>query len=424
MGYGGLVSEELRECTEYKPHPAQRVFHADRFKVKYRAIFAGTGSGKTIAGLAECLKWCQKQPGIVGYVYEPTYPMVRRILIPTLEDEMLLGRPLELNPVVQEYIKSDGKITFKNGSTIWFSSLDEPERAEGVNVDFLHVDEARLVRDFETAWITLRRRLRGSQRGKYPIGAWVTTTPDRSHSPLYNFFEGVTTRNEESKVYRWTTFDNPFLKEDFKRDMQLAHTGGLAERFLYGRFADVDAGSFAFEYQKHVIQNVEKANLRRVFYGVDWGWTNPSAVVALGFDGDGRLYVLDEFYKAQAQKEEILGAIKEMQAAWGAGIVHCDSNEPASIDFMKRNGINAHPNTSKREEGIREIGGRLNVAGDGRQRLYILSRCVNTIDEMQTYDEKVKEHDHLVDAIRYGLMGVQGGMVRTQPIYIIAKRYG
>jgi hypothetical protein len=38
-------------------------------------------------------------------------------------------------------------------------SLDDPERAEGPNVDYIHIDEARLVRHLNTAWLTSVRRL-------------------------------------------------------------------------------------------------------------------------------------------------------------------------------------------------------------------------------------------------------------------------
>jgi hypothetical protein len=36
----------------------------------------------------------------VAYGFEPTYKMVRRILIPTLESKYLLGTPVESNPLV------------------------------------------------------------------------------------------------------------------------------------------------------------------------------------------------------------------------------------------------------------------------------------------------------------------------------------
>ena len=72
--------------------------------------------------------------------------MIRRILFPTLESKDLLGcpYPFEKNPHVVEFSRGDMRLTFSNGSQWWFVSLDDPERAEGPNVDYIHVDEARL----------------------------------------------------------------------------------------------------------------------------------------------------------------------------------------------------------------------------------------------------------------------------------------
>ena len=50
---------------------------------------------------------------------------------------------------------------------------------------------------------------------------------------------------------------------------------------------------------------------------------------------------------------------------------------------------------------------RENVAGGrkspGRPRPYISSRCVNAISELLEYNIEVKERDHTVDGIRYGI---------------------
>ena len=92
--------------------------------------------------------------------------MVRRILLPTLET--VLGVPLESNPSIANYNRGDMKLTFTNTSTLWMGSLDDPERAEGPNIDFIHVDEARLIKKFKTAWQVIQRRLRGSGRG-HPV---------------------------------------------------------------------------------------------------------------------------------------------------------------------------------------------------------------------------------------------------------------
>jgi len=411
------MSQLLEASSQYYPDAGkQREFHTDRYKIPYRAIFAGVGSGKTIAGVFEDVSWCLENNGIVGYVFEPTYKMVRRTLIPTLEHHKILGAPLEANPVVADFKRGDNCITFENGSVLWFGSLEEPDMAEGPNIDFIHVDEAQYVRYFDKAWEVILRRLRGT--GRFPPsrqGAWITTTPPAllPGDKLYEFFEDPETRNPLSKVYRWGLWDNPHTSERYKKEIVASHHGSLAKRFIEGRFAPAGTGSFDYDRETHELKQIDRNIIRTVIYGVDFGWTNPSAIVAVGFDGDGRAYIVDEFYQNRVQTEVLIQEAKLMQKQWGKGTFICDRSEPQTIDVFKKAGLKAKPDESKWDDGIHDFGGRFFVQGDGRPRIYVKSTCVNWIHEVmvyRTHDEhnhRIKENDHAMDATRYALMGYQ-----------------
>lgn len=402
------MTQQLEVTLHYFPDAGKQAeFHRDRYKIPYRACFCGTGSGKTIAGVFEDVSWCLENNGIVGYVFEPTYKMVRRTLIPTLEHPKILGAPLDSNPVVADFRRGDNCIEFKNGSVLWFGSLEDPSMAEGPNIDFIHVDEAQYVRYFSEAWDVILRRLRGS--GGFPPsrqGAWVTTTPppllpgDR----LYEFFEDPETRNSLAKVYRWSLYDNPHTSERYKREIAASHHDSLAKRFIEGKFAPAGTGSFDFDSQTHELKEISKEKLRSVVYGVDFGWTNPSAVVCVGFDGDDRAYILDEFYQNRVQLETVIKEIKLMQETWGNGPVICDRSEPQSITQLRNAGLNARADKSKRDDGIKQLGGRFYLQEDKRPCIYVLSGCVNWISEVMVYNAKVKENDHAIDATRYAIM--------------------
>jgi len=375
--------------------------------VPYRAIFAGVGSGKTIAGVFEDVSWCMDNDGIVGYVFEPTYKMVRRTLIPTLEHPLILGAPIDANPIIADFKRGDNCIQFENGSVLWFGSLEEPNMAEGPNIDFIHVDEAQYVRYFDKAWEVILRRLRGT--GRFPPdrqGAWVTTTPPAllPGDRLYEFFEDPETRNPLSKVYRWGLWDNPHTPERYKREIVASHHGSLAKRFIEGKFAPAGTGSFDFDSTIHEIRSAPQIRWKKIVYGVDWGWTNPSAIIAVGFDSDDRAYVLDEFYQNRTQTEVLISEAKLMRQQWGSGPFICDRSEPQAIDSFRRAGLNAVADESKRDDGIHELGGRFQVSGDGNPRIYVRSTCVNWIHEVMVYSAEVKENDHAVDATRYAIM--------------------
>jgi hypothetical protein len=381
-----------------------------------RGVSCGTGAGKTLSGLFEDIRWALAYPGSVGYIFEPSYPMMRRILFPTLESKLLFGCPLPFtqNPYIRSFNRADMRLDWKNGSQWWFVSLDDAEKAEGPNIDYAHIDEARLILHFEDAWLTVIRRLRGSGRCQTPLtpGLWVTTTPDAPGSALYNAIENPETKSPECRIYRWSIYDNPKLPKSFIEEIVRTHTGGLADRFVYGRFATVAAGTLPFDSSIHV-REIDKTLISKMRYGVDFGWTNPSAIIANGFDNDGRGWVVDEFYKTQCSDEVLADAAVEMQGSWGKGPFFCDKSHPQGIEKLRRRGLDARPYDFKREDGLRELGSRLTVAGDGLPRQFVSKRCVNLISEMLEYKDDVKERDHAVDCVRYSLP-----IVPIQPISI------
>ena len=397
----------LETTIRYYPQPKQELFHNDRYKIRHRACFCGVGAGKTICGLAEVIGILLENPGAVAYGFEPTYKMVRRILIPTLESKYLLGNPVESNPLVVSYHRSDGYLQLIEGQTFWFGSLEEPEYAEGANVDVIWIDEAQYIRRFAESQDVALRRLRGSGKLSLDITQSIITTsppPLLAKCRLYDFYENPKTRNPDSKVYRWSMLDNDYLSKQYKQEILATHHGSLAKRFIDGLFVPVGTGSFDFDSTIHEIDQVREDSIRSIVYGIDFGWTNPSAIIALGFDGDNRVFVLDEFYQNRCQTETLIEELKLMQDVHGEGKIFCDRSEPQTIDMFRRAGLNALADASKREEGIHELGGRFIVQADGKPRLFVHSKCVNWISEVMTYNADVKENDHAVDATRYALM--------------------
>ena len=203
--------------------------------------------------------------------------------------------------------------------------------------------------------------------------------------------------------------DNVHLSEKYKQEILATHHGALAKRFVEGLFAPVGTGSFDYDSTIHEFKQLQPEIIQQVIYGVDFGWTNPSAIVCVGFDRDGRAYILDEFYQNRTQTETLIQELKEMLAEHGQGRIICDRSAPATIDMLRSAGLNAVAHESKREDAIREFGGRFIVQGDGKPRVFVSSKCVNWIHEVMVYDSEVKENDHLMDASMYAIMAASVG---------------
>jgi len=412
---------EQMVTLRYYPFPKQQAFHRDRYKVRHRAVFSGVGGGKTICGCFELLSMLLENPGAVGYIFEPTYKMVRRILIPTLESKWLLGHPIDSNPIVESYNKSENLIQFIDGQSLWFGGLEEPQFAEGANVDVVLLDEAQYISKFAESQDVVLRRLRGSGKTARDITCSIVTTSPPPLVPdcrLYDFYENPEKRNIDSKVYRWSMLDNSFLPEKYKREILATHHGALAKRFVEGLFAPVGIGSFDYDSTIHEFSQLRPDLIQQVIYGVDFGWTNPSAIVCVGFDGDGRAYILDEFYQTRTQTETLISELKEMLASYGQGKIICDRSSPATIDMLRSAGLNAVADESKRDDGIRELGGRFVVQGDGKPRIFVASKCVNWIHEAMVYNSEIKENDHAIDALRYAIMSVVTSRPDVEPAWV------
>lgn len=396
------------------PNEGQAPFHADRYKVKFRGAFAATGGGKTLAGVSEDLVWAFEQQGSVGMAAEPNMPMVKRNLWPTFSS--LLGAPglTDKHPLIHEFNKSDKYVEFINGSRIWFVGLEEPENAEGPNIDFEHVDEARIVRKWDEAWQVLKRRLRGSRNGNR-LGAWVTTTPSGGGT-LQAFFEGGVNdhgdpmeRDPDAHAYHWSIDANADnLPADYIAEVKRSHTGAAYQRFVLGKFARGGGTVFPdFAWERHV-KAWSSGRPSVASYGADWGWAVPSCLMAVAWRGNFH-HAVEESYGSHRTIDELIAEAKAMEKKWGRGTWWCDPENPEHIERFRRAGLDARPvppESRRVPDGV----GVLNDAIRGDE-CAVDPSCVNLLREIPDYDiapgtdKPQKGNDHSIDAWRYAVVG-------------------
>lgn len=73
--------------------------------------------------------------------------------------------------------------------------------------------------------------------------------------------------------------DNPYLSEKYKQEIVATHHGNLAKRFIEGLFTPLGVGSFDYDSTVHELKHIDLTTMRTIVFGVDFGWTNPSAIV-------------------------------------------------------------------------------------------------------------------------------------------------
>lgn len=208
-----------------------------------------------------------------------------------------------------------------------------------------------------------------------------------------------------------TYFDNlenlspEFLKE--VEDMKVNNPEKYAH-VVIGRWADVAEGAV---FKKWGIVKEFPQECKKVGIGQDFGFTNdPSAAVRCGII-DNRLYVDELFYETDMLSSAIANRLKPFSMK-----VFADSQDPRLIQEIKNRGVNIYP--------VDKFPGSIKAGIDKIKDMefFVTERSYNIITELRKYvwdkdkdgnyiNEPVDEYNHLMDAIRYYVLGCLLGRI-------------
>ncbi|EKJ91777.1 Phage terminase large subunit [Bacteroides finegoldii] len=208
-----------------------------------------------------------------------------------------------------------------------------------------------------------------------------------------------------------TYFDNlenlspEFLKE--VEDMKVNNLEKYAH-VVIGRWADVAEGAV---FKKWGIVDEFPQGCKKVGIGLDFGFTNdPSAAVRCGII-DNRLYVDELFYETDMLSSAIANRLKPFSMK-----VFADSQDPRLIQEIKNRGVNIYP--------VDKFPGSIKAGIDKIKDMefFVTERSYNLITELRKYvwdkdkdgnyiNEPVDEYNHLMDAIRYYVLGCLLGRI-------------
>ncbi len=146
-GTGGTKQRDIR----YDPLPSQKRFHA--LENRFKGFSGPIGSGKSQALCQEAIRLSYMNPGRLGLLGAPTYPMLRDAT------QAALIEILESNEIPYEHNKAENTFTMLDTrSRILFRPVDEFERLRGTNLAWFGLDELTYTQ--EESWLRLEGRLR------------------------------------------------------------------------------------------------------------------------------------------------------------------------------------------------------------------------------------------------------------------------
>jgi len=382
-----------------KLHKAQQEIVKDTHR--FRVVNAGRRFGKSVVAVEELLFAAVMKEANVAYC-APTYLMAREIAWAMLKKRIQDFSIVDINETrlemtINNNVGTTSKITLKGWESV--------ESLRGLSFDFLVLDEVAMYRNFHSGWQEVVRPTLTDRKGK----VLFISTP-KGFNFWYDLYNLEST-DKDYKSFHFTAYDNPYLPQEELEKQKLELTEDRFAQEINADFRKTEGLVYKeFSRERHLFNDLNQIiNSTAYFSGIDFGFTNPTAIHPIKKDYDNKFWITQEYYKTGKTDDEVADYI----ASLGLDYVYPDPENPAAIEVLKRKGINVRE-VNKGKDSIRN---GINVVKElfKQNRLFIHSSCVNLIQELETYsypdkkDQKnpdelpIKENDHACDDIRYAL---------------------
>ena len=284
---------------------------------------------------------------------------------------------------------TDFVYTFPNGSYIELFGLEDEGKARGPGRDILFVNEANLISKVLFDQLAMRTT------GKI----FMDWNPAEFNSWVYDVAD-----NPKNKKIHSTYLDNIHNLSNQQIEYIESYKD-LPDQFMWDVYGLGKRGA-----SKELIYTAwkicsELPGKGQVFYGLDFGYTAPTAMVKVEYY-EGTLYVEQMIYQTKLTINDLTTRLKALNLQ-RSDEIFCDSAEPKSIEELKRAGFNAKPAEKDVWGGIMKV---------KSYPLFITDNSKDLKAELQSYKWKtdrdgniasdeapVKENDHLLDAMRYSV---------------------
>jgi phage terminase large subunit len=389
-------------------------------------LTGSAGGGKSRLAAEKVHGFCKRYSGVTGLALRKTRESMTNSTVIFLDREVIGS-----DPSVRHF-SSKNRFEYQNGSVLVYGGMKDDAQREQIRsvgqaggVDIAWMEEAN--KFIEDDYNEVLARLRGT------AAPWtqliLTTNPD---APTH-WIKRILMDDGGAKVYYSSAIDNPHNAPEYRETLARL-TGVLGERLRDGLWKQASGAVYeSFDDRIHVLDHFQIPDDWQRFRTIDFGYTNPFVCQWWALDNDGRLWLYREIYMSQRTVRQ--HAIKINELSKGERIVTSIADHDAEDRAtLRENGIGTRAATKDVSRGIQKVEERLQVAGDGKPRLFIMrgalveadSRMVeqrkpiSTLEEIPAYvwpkdvsgrpvkEQPVKADDHGMDAMRYMVMHFDG----------------
>lgn len=386
-------------------HPAQAKIALDTHR--FRVVNCGRRFGKTILACWEMFGLAVSKKDVrIAYI-APTYQQARDIAWGELKK---ITKDVQSAPPNESRLEVKVKTSEGGESLITLRGWESIETLRGQLYDFVVLDEVSSYRNFWEQWQEVVRPTLTDRKGE----ALFISTP-KGFNHFYDLYN-LQNKDTDYKSFHFSTYDNPFVPREEVDKAKLELTEDRFAQEYMADFRKTEGLVYKeFSRDRHVLQRLPLYDRVKRIAGIDFGYTNPAAILTIDKDTDNRYFVTDEWYKRGQTDAQIADYAASLQF----NEVYPDPASASGNAELRNRGVNVRE-VIKNNDSIRN-GISLVREMFKANRLFISATCVNLISELETYaypdkkpdrnDEEnpIKENDHALDALRYALM-MDGGV--------------
>lgn len=339
-----------------------------------------------------------------GVIVANTYRNLKDYVLPMITSELweALGVDDGWKTLFPEFNKQDLIATAVNGSKIYFRSCDREGDLRGPNLGWFYIDEAAKVT--ENTWKIMQGRIR-----KPPEMGWITTTP-KGRNWIWEEFA-----KQKRNNYEWwtgSTDENVHLSTGYVDSLKEAYgtkTSWFRQEFC-GEFTAWEGLVYPqINVESHHLDAPTDGGYKYALAGCDWGFADPS-VLLVGLVGmDGRIHIVEEYYKTRQSVENIADAADKLREKWNVRTFWCDPSRPDAVAALRARGLDSRKAKNEIDAGIASVTQLI------EKDLFRadFNACPELIREFETYhygeddlgkvlkDRPVDKDNHCLDALRY-----------------------
>jgi len=389
---------------------------------KFKAYVAGFGSGKTWVGCTGIGTHFWQWPGINQGYFAPTYPQIRDIFYPTMEEvAFTMGLRTKVKIADHEVEVYQGR---KYRGTVICRSMEKPETIVGFKIGHALVDELDVMPllKAEMAWRKIIARMRYLVPGLLN-GIDVTTTPEGFKFVYQQFVKAVREKPSLAALYgliQASTYDNELnLPGDYISSLFESYPPQLIAAYLRGQFVNLTSGAVYPDFERrlnHTDESIKEGEPLNV--GMDFNVQNMTACINVIRDGlprtlAERAKVRDTPEMARILKEEFKGhQITVFPDASGGNTTSKNASE-SDLTILRQAGfrIEANPSNPAVKDRVNAYNGMILSAQGGRRWKINTDLCPVTTEALEQQiwgldgqPDKKSGHDHPNDANGYFLV--------------------